>query len=101
MGTCTELVEKGDKQGLLERLEEEERDLNSRDEQGRTLLDLATILGREEIVHLLVEKGADVNLANPSGSHHMAYVIHIQQNQQGGSLPYIIDTTTSAGQGID
>ena len=71
MAACTELVARGDEEGLLEWLDEEERDLNLRDEQGRTPLDLATILGREGIIRVLVERGADVNLANASGSNHV------------------------------
>ena len=71
MAACTELVARGDKERLLEWLDEEERDLNLRDEQGRTPLDLATILGREEIVGVLVERGADVNLASASGISHV------------------------------
>ena len=61
-------VESGDRDGLLELLEGE-CDLGARDKHGRTALDLAALLGRGEIAQLLVEKGADVNLANASGDN--------------------------------
>ena len=48
-------------------MEEGECSLNARDKHGRTPLSLAALLGRDEITRVLVEKGADVNLANSSG----------------------------------
>lgn len=67
MTTLFDFVESADKEQILTHLDEEECDLNARNKYGRTPLDLAALLGREEVVRVLVEKGAEVNLANSSG----------------------------------
>ena len=67
MATLFDFVESADKEQLLTHLEEGECDLNARSKHGRTPLGLAALLGREEVVRVLLEKGAEVNLANSSG----------------------------------
>ena len=68
--TIFQLVELGKKEDLAERLEEEgSDDLKVRDEQGKTALDLAAILGRDEMAQLLMGRGAEVNLTNKSGEN--------------------------------
>ncbi len=50
-------------------------DVNARDDNGRTLLSVATETGRVEIVEYLVSKGADINAKDNSGQtplHHAA-----------------------------
>ena len=60
------LVESGDAQTLQEQIEAGDIDLGSRDSNGRTALDLAVILGQEDITKILTENG-EVNLVNTSG----------------------------------
>ena len=60
------LVESGDAQTLQEQIEAGNIDLGSRDSNGRTVLDLAVILGQEDITKILTENG-EVNLVNTSG----------------------------------
>ena len=71
------LVEQGDKQQLMEKLEESKgkscstiKELFERNQQGHTPLDLAALLGRHEIVKLLLEYGAELDAANKSGIVH-------------------------------
>lgn len=65
------LVEAGDLEKLDQCLDEEEgreKRLSSFSAEGRTPLELASILGKGEVARLLVTKGADVNAANKSGN---------------------------------
>lgn len=64
-----DLIEKGDKESVSELLEGSEDNgwLSERDSDGRTALDTAVILGQQEIVSVLIEKGAEINSANSSG----------------------------------
>ena len=76
-GSLQALVECGDKKQILEKLEEVKgknassstlKELFERNQLGHTPLDLAGILGLQEIVQLLLEHGADLNEANKSGT---------------------------------
>lgn len=58
----------GNCNGLRKYLEDDELDpelkeelLSSRDDQGKTALEIATILGRIEILHVLIEHNCNVN----------------------------------------
>ncbi len=66
------LVELGDKKQLLEKLEESKRstskELYERTPQGHTALDVAALLGRRDMLQLLLEYGAELNGANKSGA---------------------------------
>lgn len=64
------LVEAGDLEQLNQLLGEDEgreENLSSLSSEGRTPLELAAMLGKEEVARLLVNKGADINGANKSG----------------------------------
>ena len=68
-----DLVELGDTGQLAEKLQElnlSRELLCSRNEQGHTPLDLAALLGRLELLNLLIECGGPelINAANKSGS---------------------------------
>ena len=67
-----ELIEKGDKEGVSELLEGGECNgcLSELNKEGRNPLDLSVVLGRSDIVSILLEKGADPTTANPSGGDH-------------------------------
>lgn len=64
-----ELIEKGDKERISELLEGGECNgwLAERDREGRTALDTSVLMGRSDILSLLLDKGADPNSTNPSG----------------------------------
>lgn len=81
------LVESGEREALAERLEAGETDLCARDESGRTALDLAALLGREEVVRLLTEKGAEVNLTNKSGECPPCRLCSSAPREQSTLLP--------------
>lgn len=66
------VVEKGDKELLLEKLEEikaqnSSKELLERNQYGHGPLDIASLLGKKDLVQLLLEHGAEVNSANKSG----------------------------------
>ena len=63
------LVQKGDRDQLVEKLEGQSsnKDLLDRGNQGHTPLELAAVLGREELVGVLLDHGAEVNSGNKSG----------------------------------
>ena len=67
--TLLELIEKDKKESVLELLEENENKgwLSERDNDSRTVLDIAVLIGRHEIASVLIEKGAELNSANSSG----------------------------------
>lgn len=52
---------------VLRKLLEMRLDIDSRDDLGRTALMLATLRGHSEAVDLLLEKGADPNVADKKG----------------------------------
>lgn len=64
-----ELIEKGDREGVSELLEGGEYIgcLSALDKEGQTPLGLSVLLGRKDIVSILLEKGADPTTASPSG----------------------------------
>ena len=58
---------------------------------GRTALVVAALKGHTEIVKLLLEKGADVNIANTVSQNMSLYVLHtVERNGQGSILLYCI-----------
>ena len=72
-----ELVISGDEAGLqnaLEKVEDEkctERDWKWRGKEGRTVLELAAMLGRSKVVRLLLSAGAPPNVVSTSGEFHI------------------------------
>lgn len=77
-----ELVISGDEAGLqnaLEKVEDEkcaERDWKWRGKEGRTVLELAAMLGRSKIVRLLVCAGAPPNVVSSSGEFYLPMCIY-------------------------
>lgn len=69
-------AQKGDIEGLRELLDDPERGfsednaaaLDKRDEQGKSAMDFAAMLGRVDIIQELIERGADVNSATKNGT---------------------------------
>ncbi|XP_011403387.1 PREDICTED: ankyrin repeat domain-containing protein 45-like [Amphimedon queenslandica] len=61
------LVEEGDLIKLTEVLEEGQQDLSVRNRWDKSILEIAVILGRTEIVKHLITKGGNVNQANKRG----------------------------------
>lgn len=51
----------------LNEILETEYDLSLRNEEGKTPLDVAAILGKKDIIELLTKKEANVNATNDSG----------------------------------
>jgi ankyrin repeat protein len=56
-----EAVKQGDRGSVRALLETDNRLVNQRDESGATPLHYATLNGHRQIVHLLLERGADIN----------------------------------------
>ena len=76
------LIEAGDGEQLEHYLSEDEGrldELSSFSPEGRTPLELAAILGKGEVAKVLVNKGADVNAANNSGTGCMADLLTTTQ----------------------
>lgn len=77
-----ELVISGDEaclQNALEKVEDEkctERDWKWRGKEGRTVLELAAMLGRSMIVRLLLSAGAPPNVVSTSGEFHLHNCIY-------------------------
>lgn len=61
------LVEEGDLSKLTEVLEEGQQDLTARNGWDKSILEIAVLLGRTEIVKHLISKGGNVNQANNRG----------------------------------
>lgn len=72
MMSVQSLVERGEKQQLEEKLQEAKgktgTTVKERNQQGHTPLDLAALLGRQEILKLLLEYGAELDGVNKSGT---------------------------------
>lgn len=75
VGPLQSLVERGETLQLQEKLKEVKKkagssvkELFDRNQHGHTVLDLAALLGRQEILQLLLEHGAELDGANKSGS---------------------------------
>lgn len=47
---------------------EGEANLQLKDSSGRTPLTLAALLGQDDVITMLLNKGADINLTNSSGN---------------------------------
>ena len=70
-----EIATKGDVESFNELFEDPEsvyatdpaRVLNARNEEGKSALDLAAMLGRKEMIRELLERGADINSQTKSG----------------------------------
>lgn len=67
------LIEKGDRELLVKKLEDikgqnSSKELLERTQHGHTPVDLAALLGKKELLELLLEHGAEVNSANKSGN---------------------------------
>ena len=70
-----EIASKGDVERLRELFEDPEsvyatdpgQVLNARDEEGKSALDIAAMLGRKEMVRELLERGADINSRTKRG----------------------------------
>lgn len=62
-----QLVEEGEASKLAEVLEEGQHDLSARNGWDKSLLDIAVLLGRVEIVRCLLTKGGNVNEKNKRG----------------------------------
>lgn len=61
------IIQGGDLERVLEDVEKEERDWEWRGKDGRTMLELASMLGRSEMVKLLVAAGASPNSRSTAG----------------------------------
>lgn len=75
-----ELVISGDEVGLqsaLEHVEDEKRDWKWRGKEGRTVLELAAMLGRSKMVRLLLHAGAPPNLVSTSGENDKLFCVYI------------------------
>lgn len=66
-GALLAVVAHGDPEELLNALGEQ-CNLEVRDEQGKSLLDVAALLGKPAALRVLVGKGAPVNGRNKSGT---------------------------------
>ena len=70
-----EIATKGDVERFIELFEDPESDyardpsrvLNARNEDGKSALDLAAMLGRKEMIRELLERGADINSQTKRG----------------------------------
>ena len=65
------LVESGDKEALVQRLQESEdvqKELSTKNSRGKTPLDIAALLGKADIAQVLVDNGAELNKVNKSGT---------------------------------
>ena len=71
-----EIASKGDVERFRELFEDPEslystdpsRALNERNEEGKSALDIAAMLGRKELVRELLERGADINSQTKRGT---------------------------------
>ena len=72
-----EIATKGDVERFRELFEDPEsvfctdpaETLNARDEEGKSALDIAAMLGRKEMVRELLERGADINSQTKRGGY--------------------------------
>lgn len=72
------LVESGDKEKLLQKLESistgnSTKEFSERNTQNLNALDLTAVLGRQNLLELLLDYGADINSANKSGANSSVY----------------------------
>ena len=61
------VIEGGDLEGVLEDVGKDETDWEWRGKDGRTVLELASTLGRSEMVKLLIAAGASPNHCSAAG----------------------------------
>ena len=66
MPTLFQAIESGDPENCASVLEGEVN-LSKRNRDGKTPLEMSVLLGKDELVELLLQKGANPNQANPSG----------------------------------
>ena len=71
-----QLIEKDDLDGLNELLEDE-FDFSIRNKDGKRALELSALLGRKNIIELLIQKEDNINVANSSGRNKRDLVLHI------------------------
>ena len=74
-----QLIEKDDLDGLNELLEDE-FDFSIRNKDGKRALELSALLGRKNIIELLIQKEDNINVANSSGRNKRDLVLHIHNN---------------------
>lgn len=72
------LVESGDREKLVQKLESisagnSTKEFSERNIQNLNALDLAAVLGRQDLLGLLLDFGADINSANKSGANSSVY----------------------------
>ena len=59
-------------------IEEEGYDVNTKDENGCTLLHWASISGNIDSVRYLLEKGADIDIKNKAGCTALEYALNVK-----------------------
>ena len=70
-----EAIEASDIDSISEILETE-CNLSSRNEDGKTALDVAAILGKKDVIELLTKKDIDINATNDSGIYIWYHTKH-------------------------
>ena len=76
---------------IVEALIQAGADLNHRDENGYSMLDIACIQGRDEIVAMLLDKGADPAAAGPDGWAPIQRAANGQSPRYEAALKMIIE----------
>lgn len=79
-------LKKGHTQILKTLMDQLKLDSNSRDEQGRTLLERAVAFGNIASVKFLIEQGADVNVQNGEGKTLLDRVLEADNQQMAAVL---------------
>lgn len=66
----------GDNEELLQKVQSSaSKELCERNAQNHNALDLAALLGKQELLEALLDKGADINAANKSGQTSKAEIL--------------------------
>ncbi len=79
------LVESGNKEALLQKLESmkasnSSKEFCERSLQNHNALDLAALLGRQELLEMLIDYGADINSMNKSGRLTLQLSLLLEQS---------------------